>query len=75
MIVRVRVKADAARETQITISDNKMQFSVKEPATDNRANDRVRSMLAAHYRVPVRDVRLVSGHRHASKTFEIEERI
>ncbi len=71
MIVRVRVQAGAKRETQITISDNKMQFSVREPAEDNRANDRVRAMLAVHYRVPVKDVRLINGHRHPSKTFEV----
>lgn len=75
MIVRVRVNAGARKETQITISDNKMQISVKEPAEDNRANDRVRTMLAHHYRVPVGDVRLINGHRHPSKTFEIEDRI
>lgn len=75
MIVRVRVKAGAARETQITISDNKMQIAVREPAEDNRANDRVRAMLAVHYRVSVRDVRLLRGHHHPSKTFEIGEGI
>jgi len=48
---------------------------VKEPAEDNRANDRVRSMLAIHYRVPVRDVRLINGHHHPSKTFEIADGI
>ena len=71
MIVRVRVKADASRETMITISDKKMQIAVREPAEDNRANDRVRTMLAAHYGVTVREVRLLSGHHQPSKSFEI----
>ncbi len=75
MIVRVRVNAGARRETQITISDNKLQISVKEPAADNRANDRVRSMLSVYYRVPVSDIRIISGHHHPSKSFEIIERI
>ena len=75
MIVRVRVNAGAKRETQITISDNKMQISVKEPAEGNRANDRVRSMLAMHYRVPIKSVRLQTGHHHPSKTFEIDDGI
>ncbi len=75
MIVRVRVNANASRETQITISDNKMQISVREPAEDNRANDRVRSMLAIHFRVPERNVRLLRGLRHPSKSYEIEDDI
>ncbi len=75
MIVGVRVKAGASRETQITISDKKMQIAVREPAQDNRANDRVRVMLAAHFGVPVRHVRLLRGQHHPSKLFEIGDAV
>ena len=68
--VKVRVTADAARES-IVRTEKGVRVSVKEPAEGNRANVRVRALLAKEFDVPEKAVRLTLGHHAPSKTFVI----
>ncbi len=70
-MVKVRVSA-GARHEKVERTARGFRIDVREPAADNRANVRVRELLAIEYGVPERAVRLVSGHHAPSKTFTIQ---
>jgi uncharacterized protein YggU (UPF0235/DUF167 family) len=69
-LVRVHVHAGARRESLVD-GGGKLELSVKEKAERNAANERARVLLAHHFGVPAKAVRLVSGHHRAQKTFEV----
>lgn len=71
MMVRVKVYADAGKETFTKQSDSEFEISVREPPLNNMANRRVCSLLAAHFGVDVRSVRIEAGHRSPRKTISI----
>jgi len=66
MDVKVRVKTKAPRET-IERLGTTFVVSVREPAKENRANERVRELLAEALMVPVSAVRIVGGHHRPTK--------
>jgi uncharacterized protein YggU (UPF0235/DUF167 family) len=69
-IVRVKVRADARKESFVQKS-TRFEISVKEPAEENRANERVRALLAQHFGVPIQKVRFEAGMRSPNKRFRI----
>ncbi len=71
MYVRVEVKAGARRESIIRVDEKTLSMSVKEPAERNRANLRVRELVAAEYGVRPQNVRMISGHRSPRKIFDV----
>ncbi len=66
MDVKVRVKTEAPREALERLGTT-FVVSVREPAKENRANERVRELLAEALMVPVSAVRIVSGHHRPTK--------
>lgn len=48
-----------------------LAVSVREPATGNRANDRVRELIALRVGKPVGKVRILTGHRSRSKMISV----
>jgi len=70
ILVKVRVAAGARREKVERVPKG-LKVYVREPAEDNRANARVRELVAMEYGMPEKAVRLVSGHHSTSKTFNI----
>lgn len=71
MHVRVKVTPDARREKMEELKTGVFVIAVKEPAEQNRANARVRELLARHFHVPVEKVRMRTGARSGSKTFDV----
>lgn len=68
----VRVRAKAAQKREFAqMRRGVLHVSVKEPAQDNRANDRIREVVARHLELPLSRVRLRTGHSRANKMFEI----
>ncbi len=68
----VKVKARAGAKKELVGRKGPVLFiAVKEPAEDNRANRRVRELVARESGVPLAVVRLVSGHHAPSKLFVI----
>jgi uncharacterized protein YggU (UPF0235/DUF167 family) len=72
MYIRVHAVPDARREKVIKETSQVYTISVKEPAEHNRANERIREIVADLCKVPPRQVRLVTGHRSSSKMFSVE---
>ena len=66
MDVKVRVKTKAPREAVERLGTT-FVISVREPAKDNRANERVRALIAEALMVSPSAVRIVAGHRRPHK--------
>lgn len=72
MYLKVVVKAGARKE-RIEESGEVLHISVREAASGNLANKRVRALVALYKRVPETQVRLVSGHHSPIKKFSVRE--
>lgn len=69
--VRVQVKPDSRKESVIQTDEKTYSISVKEPAKQGLANERVRELLAKELGIKVQKLKLVSGHRSPRKIFDI----
>jgi len=69
--IRATVKPDAHRDRLVVDSAGVFSITVKEPATGNRANERVREMLAHHFKLPNNHIRLIAGRDSPRKRFSI----
>jgi uncharacterized protein YggU (UPF0235/DUF167 family) len=74
MFIKVRTTPKAKKEKIEKVADDYYRMSVKEPAERNLANNRVRRLLATELKVPINQVRQISGHRSKSKVFSIAKR-
>lgn len=70
MHVKVRVRAGAKHES-VERKGTVLAVAVKEKAEGNRANAKVREIVAREYGVKLSAVRIISGHRAPSKLFLI----
>lgn len=74
MYIRVRVAADAKRESFDQNSEDSFLVSVKEPAEQNLANKRVLELVAAHFRITPKQIRVISGHHSPGKILSIPDK-
>lgn len=72
MYIKVRVTASAKKES-FTQREDTFFVSVKEPAEQNRANTRVRALVAAHLDISPQQVRIISGHHSPGKILSIPD--
>jgi len=70
MYLKVLVTPGAKRE-KIEEKGETLVVSVREPATGNRANDRVREIVALRVGKPLGKVRILTGHRSRAKIISI----
>jgi len=73
MHIKVRVRANVRKEAFEKVSGGSFRISVKEKAEGNAANRRVLALIAAHFRVSQKAVRVINGHHAPSKLLEIRE--
>jgi len=71
--VHIKVIAGARKENFQKVSEDHFEISVKEKAQRNEANTRILELIATHFKVPQKKVRIVNGHRHPSKLIVIED--
>lgn len=69
--IGIRVVPGAKREFIDRLENGVYHITVKEPAEDGRANQRVREILAEHFNVPVKDVHIVRGAKTHGKIVRI----
>ena len=70
MYIKVFVIPDAKREI-VTEKGEMLAISVREPASGNRANTRVREIVAERQMVPLGKVRILTGHHSRVKMVSI----
>lgn len=73
MYIKVRVIAGAKKESIEEVSAGYLKISVKEPAERNLANRRIVELVAAHYKIPPKQARIISGHTSPSKILSIPD--
>ncbi len=71
MLIKVRAKTGAKKEEFTGLSQDHFIVAVKERPLQNAANRRIIELLAAHFGVPAKTVRIVSGHHSPSKILSI----
>ncbi len=74
MYIRVRVAAGAKRESFEPSSEDSFLVSVKEPAEQNRANKRVLELVAEHFGIEPKQIRIVSGHHSPGKILSLPDK-
>lgn len=70
MYIKVFVTPSAKRE-KVEKKGETLAIAVREPATQNLANTRVREVIAMRFKVPVGKVRVLTGHRSRAKMISI----
>lgn len=70
MYIKVFVTPGAKRE-KVEEKGETLLISVRELATGNRANDRVRAIIADRQGVPFGNVRILTGHRSRAKMISV----
>ena len=72
MYIKAVVKAGMKKESLVKKSEDHFEISVKEKAENDMANKRVVKLLAEYFKVSVKKIRMVNGHRHPHKLLFIE---
>ena len=72
MHIKVRAKTGAKNESLREISEDHFEMCVREKPQHNFANRRIVELIAAHYRLPVANVRIIKGHHRASKIIVLD---
>ncbi|KKW39384.1 MAG: hypothetical protein UY89_C0024G0005 [Parcubacteria group bacterium GW2011_GWA1_54_9] len=72
MYIKVFVTPGAKRE-KVGEKNDALVISVREPASNNMANTRVREIIAMRVGKPVGKVRILTGHRSRVKMVSIND--
>ena len=72
MYIKVVVAAGAKQDSLTMTSETRLSVSVKAPAKQNLANSRVLELVAAHFGVSKKKVRIISGHHSPSKMLSVD---
>ena len=70
MFIKVFVTPGAKHE-RVEEKGETLAISVREPASGNRANNRVREIIAGRQRVSFGKVRILTGHRSRAKMISV----
>ena len=73
MYIRVRVNAGAKKESFEQTAEDSFLVAVKEPAEQNRANARVLELVAGHFSISPKQIRIISGHHSPGKILSIPD--
>lgn len=72
MILEVHVQPGARRSEFAGQHGERIKIRLAAPAMENRANEALVEFLAAHYRVPKRNVRIAAGLKSRDKRVVID---
>ena len=70
MYIKVFVTPGAKKE-KVEEKGEMLAIAVREPAMGNRANDRVREIIAERTGAPLGKVRILTGHRSRAKMVSV----
>ena len=73
MYIKARVTPNSTKETFEQTSEDSFKISVKEKAERNMANVKVIELLAHHFKVPPKNLRIINGHHSRSKLLSLSE--
>ena len=71
MQVSIKVVAGAKKEGIESLPNSRFKISVKQKPAQGAANKRVVELIAAHFKIPVKKIHIIRGHKTPSKLLEI----
>ena len=71
MHIRIKVKTGLRKEEFLQISDTSFEARIREKPERGAANERVLALVAQEFKVPQKNIRILSGHRRPNKTLSI----
>lgn len=71
MHIKVRVRTGSKNDKVTELTPSEFKIEVREDPQDNQANDRVRALLANHFKIDAGKVHMIRGHHKPSKILEI----
>ena len=71
MYIRVSVTPKAKKESVIETEDNRFTISVKEPAENNYANNRVLEIVKEYF-PDAKRIRIINGHKSRTKLIDVD---
>ena len=74
MILDIRVRANAKQNKVGGEIAGRLIIFVQAPAVDGKANEAVLKVLAEHFEVRPRDIKIIRGETNRDKTIEIENK-
>lgn len=73
MTLRIKVIPRSRKnEVSTKLADGTLKVHVTAPPEKGKANEQVCQVLAAHFKVPVRAVQIVTGHSNPRKVVRIQ---
>lgn len=75
MYIRVRVQASVKRDLLEKTGEDSFVVSVKMPAEQNLANRRVLELVAEHFQISPKQIRIISGHHAPGKILSVPDGI
>lgn len=72
MIIKVKVFSGIKKEEVLEIAPDSFEVKVKPQPKQGRANARLVELLAEHFNLPERDVKIIAGFKTPSKTISIK---
>ena len=72
MYIKVKVLTGAKKEKLEKKSENSFLISVKEPAERNLANKKIGALVAQEFKIPLKSIKIVSGHHSPSKILALK---
>ncbi len=74
MYLKVKAVAGAKKESLKQTGPNRFAINVKAPAERGLANKAILTILAAHLKLPISHLRLISGHHTPSKLISVRDK-
>ncbi len=71
MYIKVKAFPKSKHEDIKEVTEGRFEVRVKEKAEKNLANRRIIEILAQHFKVGEKDIKIVNGHHHQSKLVSI----
>lgn len=72
MFVKVSVIANSKKEYVKELRPSRLEIAVREKAERNMANARVIELVALHFHLPTKRVRIINGHQSPSKLLSVD---
>ncbi len=72
MFLRITAIPGAKREELVKEKEDSWRIAVREPAQNNLANDRIRTLVARELSVSLSKVRILTGHHSRSKMISVD---
>lgn len=74
MYIKVVVNVNSKKENLIQKNKDHFEIWVKEKAENNMANKKVIELLAKHFSISSKNIRIINGHHHPHKLLVVDEK-